>query len=111
LQHNSKKYQPFVRLGKSEVELVNIFIEGVAQIIKWEKQLENHEEINVSMKQPEKQTGEQSEEQPENHPAVAKESKIYTDENYPPLGLADSIRKLPEWIQAGCGDAEYYCEG
>jgi len=28
------------RLGKSETQLVNIFIEGVAQIIRWEQQLE-----------------------------------------------------------------------
>ena len=24
--------------------------------------------------------------------------------------LQESVRKLPEWIQAGCGDKEYYCE-
>merc|ERR1719254_104855 len=28
------------RLGKSETQLVNIFIEGVAQIIQWEQKLE-----------------------------------------------------------------------
>merc|ERR1712110_924237 len=28
------------RLGKSEIELVNVFIEGVAQIIRWEQALE-----------------------------------------------------------------------
>ncbi|CBY18300.1 unnamed protein product [Oikopleura dioica] len=33
------------RLGKSEVQLVNIFIEGVAQIIRWEQALENKEDI------------------------------------------------------------------
>ena len=30
--------------------------------------------------------------------------------DYPPNGLPESIKKLPEWIQLGCGDAEYYCE-
>ena len=33
------------RLGKSEVELVNIFIEGVAQIIQWEQLLEKGKSI------------------------------------------------------------------
>merc|ERR1711868_28087 len=33
------------RLGKSEVQLVNIFIEGTAQIIKWEQALETGEDI------------------------------------------------------------------
>lgn len=31
------------------------------------------------------------------------------DPNYPPLGLAPGVQKLPEWIQLGCGDAEYMC--
>jgi creatine kinase len=39
------------RLGKSEVTLVNIFIEGIAQIINWEKQLENGEDIDNSMRE------------------------------------------------------------
>ena len=30
--------------------------------------------------------------------------------DYPPAALAASIKKLPEWIQKGCGDAEYICE-
>jgi protein-arginine kinase len=34
------------RLGKSEIELVNIFIEGVAQIIRWEQALERGENID-----------------------------------------------------------------
>merc|ERR1719161_3212520 len=34
------------RLGKSEVQLVNIFIEGVAQIIRWEQALEAGENID-----------------------------------------------------------------
>jgi len=29
--------------------------------------------------------------------------------DYPPNGLAESIKSLPEWIQLGCGDAEYVC--
>ena len=39
------------RLGKSEVQLVNIFIEGVAQIIKWEQALENGENIDEAVAQ------------------------------------------------------------
>ena len=29
--------------------------------------------------------------------------------DYPPTGLAASVKELPEWIQLGCGDAEYVC--
>lgn len=32
------------------------------------------------------------------------------DTAYPPTALAASITKLPEWIQKGCGNEEYYCE-
>jgi hypothetical protein len=31
------------------------------------------------------------------------------DPNYPPNGLTAAIKTLPEWIQLGCGDAEYIC--
>merc|ERR1711881_757668 len=37
------------RLGKSEVQLVNIFIEGVAQFIKWEQALEKKEDIEEAV--------------------------------------------------------------
>jgi len=30
--------------------------------------------------------------------------------DYPPTGLSEGVQKLPEWIQKGCGDEEYYCE-
>jgi len=36
------------RLGKSEVELVNIMIRGIRQCIKWEKQLESGKEIGAA---------------------------------------------------------------
>jgi creatine kinase len=32
------------------------------------------------------------------------------DASYPPNGLSAGVKKLPAWIQAGCGDKEYYCE-
>jgi creatine kinase len=38
------------RLGKSETALVNIFIEGVAQIIKWEQALEEKKDIEEEIK-------------------------------------------------------------
>jgi creatine kinase len=38
------------RLGKSETALVNIFIEGVAQIIKWEQGLEEKQDIEEEIK-------------------------------------------------------------
>jgi creatine kinase len=37
------------RLGKSEIELVNIFIEGVAQIIRWEQALEAGKNIDAEV--------------------------------------------------------------
>ena len=37
------------RLGKSEVDLVNIFIEGAAQIIRWEQALEKGENIDAEV--------------------------------------------------------------
>ena len=30
------------------------------------------------------------------------------DAKYPPTGLAENIHKLPQWIQDGCGDEEYF---
>ena len=29
--------------------------------------------------------------------------------DYPPFGLEKNIKKLPEWIQVGCGDKPYMC--
>jgi len=29
--------------------------------------------------------------------------------SYPPTGLSSGVKKLPNWIQAGCGEKEYYC--
>jgi len=37
------------RLGMSEVQLCNLFIEGIAQVIKWEKQLEAGENIDEAV--------------------------------------------------------------
>merc|ERR1719382_2184646 len=37
------------RLGMSEVQLCNLFIEGVAQVIKWEKALEAGENIDEQL--------------------------------------------------------------
>merc|ERR1719473_1068867 len=34
------------RLGMSEVQLCNLFIEGIAQVLKWEKELESGENID-----------------------------------------------------------------
>eukprot|EP00755_Sulcionema_specki_P021269 Sspe_Gene.13126::Locus_4503_Transcript_1_1_Confidence_1.000_Length_1545::g.13126::m.13126/K00933/E2.7.3.2; creatine kinase len=34
---------------------------------------------------------------------------VIEDEGYPPKQLSAGVRKLPAWIQAGCGDKEYYC--
>ena len=39
------------RIGKSEVQLVNIFIEGLAQIVRWEQKLEAGEDIEAEVSQ------------------------------------------------------------
>ena len=39
------------RLGKSEVELCNIFIEGIAQVIKWEQALEEGTDIEAEVEE------------------------------------------------------------
>jgi len=31
------------------------------------------------------------------------------DINYPPHGIADSLKDFPEWIKLGCGDQRYNC--
>jgi len=33
-----------------------------------------------------------------------------SESDYPPNGLSESVKKLPEWIQKGCGNEEYHCE-
>jgi creatine kinase len=38
------------RLGKSEVQLCNIFIEGIAQVIRWEQALEEGKDIEAEVK-------------------------------------------------------------
>ena len=32
-----------------------------------------------------------------------------SDEEYPPTGLSERVRKLPGWIQLGCGEKPYNC--
>lgn len=39
------------RLGKSEVELCNIFVDGLAQVIKWEQALEEGKDIEAEIEQ------------------------------------------------------------
>merc|ERR1712166_1337980 len=37
-------------------------------------------------------------------------SQVHTQSaEYPPTGLSESVRALPEWIQLGCGDKPYNC--
>ena len=39
----------------------------------------------------------------------AKIAASNADHNYPPHAIAPSLRNLPDWIKAGCGNAEYFC--
>ena len=68
------------------MQLVNIFIEGVAQIIRWEKQLEAGENIENTMEKIIKEL----------HAKVCPKQQA---PDYPPEGLSASVRALPEWIQ------------
>merc|ERR1712072_539871 len=34
---------------------------------------------------------------------------VHLDASYPPTGLSENVRQLPEWIQLGCGDKPYNC--
>merc|ERR1740130_845718 len=82
------------RIGKGEVDLVNTLIEGAAQLVKWESMYDNgqREDANVEI-----------------CAKLEKEVTAQPAEPYPPTGLSGNIRKLPEWIQLGCGDAPYNC--
>ena len=42
--------------------------------------------------------------------ASTNQIRICDSFDYPPMGLSASVRALPEWIQAGCGEKDYYCE-
>ena len=79
------------RIGKGEVDLVNILIEGAAQLVKWESALDagKNEEVEAEIQ-------------------TRLPSSNDADE-YPPTGLSANVRKLEAWIQAGCGDAPYNC--
>jgi len=39
------------RMGKGEVDLVNLLIEGAAQLVKWEKALEKKDDIEAELKE------------------------------------------------------------
>jgi creatine kinase len=41
--------------------------------------------------------------------AEAKGEASESKDEYPPTGLSEGVRKLPEWIQLGCGDVPYNC--
>merc|ERR1712166_1452546 len=95
------------RIGKGEVVLVNTLIEGAAQLVKWESMIDNGKkdeafaEIDAKLAPAE---------------AAAVEQAIFTVDAgavgklaYPPTGLSPNVRKLPEWIQLGCGDTPYNC--
>jgi len=77
------------RIGKGEVQLCNILIEGAAKLVKWENMMEGDEKAKAL----------------EEMAAMAPPP----DTNYPPLGIAPGVQKLEEWIQVGCGDKPYMC--
>jgi hypothetical protein len=89
------------RIGKSETDLLNIYIEGVGNILRWEAMLENKEDIDdeVARAEPGKAVA----------PADGTSGGDEKD-SYPPDGLEANVQEEPEWIRLGCGNVEYICE-
>ena len=80
------------RLGTSEVDLCNIFIEGISNVIRWEQMLEKGQSCDAAMR------------------AYFLEFRgRYPHYFYPPMALSLTLDDVPEWIRLGCGDAEYIC--
>ena len=86
-----------------EVQLCNILIEGATQLIKWENMMEEGDKAAAEA-EIEAMTGGK-----EKAAAQAEEGADAAGDSYPPLGLEKNIKKLPEWIQLGCGDKPYNC--
>merc|ERR1711988_1253662 len=82
------------RVGKGEVDLVNILIEGAAQLVKWETALDagNADDVEAEIKA---KLGAGA--------AAAAPAAAADAGAYPPTGLSANVQKLPGWIQAGCG--------
>merc|ERR1719482_691281 len=89
------------RIGKGEVQLCNILIEGATKLIKWENMMEEGDKAAAEA-EIEAMVGASS-----SAAAVAPAADAAAD--YPPLGLEKNIKKLEGWIQVGCGDKPYHC--
>merc|ERR1719159_2117161 len=77
------------RIGKGEVQLCNILIEGATQLVKWENMMEGDDKAKAE---------------------AEIEARCNMSTDYPPLGISSGVKKLDNWIQVGCGDKPYYCE-
>merc|ERR1719353_1447959 len=89
------------RIGKGEVQLCNILIEGAGKLVKWENMMEEGDKAAAEA-EIEAMVGASS-----SAAAVAPAADAAAD--YPPLGLEKNIKKLEGWIQVGCGDKPYHC--
>jgi len=89
------------RIGKGEVDLVNVLIEGAAKLVQWETLLdaEKGDEVEAAIQAIMGGAA----------PAADAAPAAAGDANYPPTGIAPSVQKLEGWIQLGCGDAPYNC--
>merc|ERR1719387_2309128 len=77
------------RIGKGEVQLCNILVEGMAKLTEWEHKIESGDAAKAEAEMA---------------------AIINGPSSYPPTGLAPGVLKLTEWIQKGCGNEPYYCE-
>merc|ERR1711939_625265 len=98
------------RLGTSEVDLCNIFIEGVSNVIKWEQMLEA-EAAKAAASGRRRKVGRKSDSPVDKamHAYFLEFQARYPHYFYPPRGLSATLADVPEWIRLGCGNEEYIC--
>merc|ERR1711871_236707 len=93
------------RIGKGEVDLVNILIEGAAKLVQWETLLDEGKGDEVEAAIQAILGGDAAAAPAADAPAA----DAGGDSDYPPTGISASVKKLEGWIQLGCGDAPYNC--
>jgi len=84
------------RIGKGEIDYVNILIEGAAQCVRWESLYD-------------KGLGSQAEREIDCQFQSFEGENSGANLDYPPHGLSGTLKNFPDWIRRGCGNKRYYC--